>query len=368
MIGELDELFIKSIYKINKFKIFDVNEIIEAITKEKTIKHLLYTNSSFPEFRLRLISNGFVSDFQKVLETIYFKSLSLNENEITNLTQILLLNIYWHTGNLYKISNLKAIGNSFEETDYSELYKIYLAFIYNTIGCFEDSLALLNQIKIKSEEQRKKNELFLGVNMDVAVITWKIWNRNELMDYERMDYELSFIENSINNRKMSPKSQSLLLLSIAVLFLNQEKFYLAKNYLKIALENSIKCGGIWLPRIISALSICEYHLGNFNKSRKLLNQSINEIKNHFGPLGWQLRIAQSYFLHKHQQKALNLLFQVKESSKIKGEIVYNIWSKILIFEYSGGHIDNLDIRKIFAHAKKIKMQRACNYILKQKLI
>lgn len=342
-----------------------IRDIVQALEGIESTSDLLKQESLFAEFRRHLIRSGRVDDLDLILNTAKQRAEVLNEFEPTELFNILMLNKHWHTGQLEKCQEI--IDHSAHYTgEYSDLLRVFSAYYFNTSGEFDKSLHELDRIKLENIKDRKNVEHFLGVDLECVRATWRIWNRTETLNYNGIDEDLSYVDSVASNPDViSDKSSSLLFLATGVFYLSHNNYSRAKIFLDHAIGHAVGEGQAWLPRIQSALSVCEHKLGKFSLSAEFLDASVSNLGKHFGPSGWMIRVVQSLDLHDRHEEADILLSKIIEETERKGEKGYEVWSKIHLAE-KGNFIGQSSL--LFRMAERSGMRRACQYMLSNDLV
>ncbi len=322
---------------------------------------LFSKNSSFFEDRLLFIRSGQVEKLKEFLEELLQRK---SNNLHLDLIETLLLNAYWHLGEEDKINFILDKKINFTNSTIKHIFLLYKAYINNTTAQYHKSLDLLNSIILDQEFNSKLMYSVLGVDFSLAVLTWRFWNRIELMipDKNLMN-DLKFV-NTIKQSydKFDQKSLALLFHTLGVYYLENENYNQALVFFETAKKSSINNDTVWLPRINSGLGLVDYHLGNQESSVEIDNL-VNEVKNSFGPSGWQIRIAKLLILNNRKKEGISLLHSIYKNSKLKKEKSYQIWSEIHLIE-NNVSIRKRKIQQIYQDAFTLNMNRACNYIIK----
>jgi hypothetical protein len=118
------------------------------------------------------------------------------------------------------------------------------------------------------------------------------------------------------------------------------------------------------PRIASALAITAYHLGDIESADDFHRDAVAGIGAHFGPMGWQLRLATYQGMRGDQHGALTRVRAVRDGTARKCETGYNIWARILDAQLTGTLTAIGPSSGLFRQAASLGMARACRTILR----
>ncbi|MCC4783969.1 hypothetical protein CSB62_20875 [Vibrio splendidus] len=291
----------------------------------------------------------------KELLTLLFSIKELNECKYKNeIVEALIPNALWHSG---EDINPSSLHSRYKSQDAKNISLLFNSYILNTNAMYEQSIVLLKDL-----EKNHFSELatqYIGVVPKHAISTWILWNCGELLDKESAEQSmiyLRFVED--NESEFDSKSNALLYLAAGVFLLNNSSYSEAIHYLKKSLEQDKS--EHWHGRIYSGLALAYARLKDMQESYIYLTMAIDDIKRHFGPMGWQLRIVESMVLHNEIDEALKLNQSVLDSAVKKNEIGYTIWAKAFMLRFFPDAAQNLNIELESLHreAKSYSMRAA----------
>jgi|GEM_PF-4198713 len=315
--------------------------------------------------RLTLIRQGKLLALEKIVDALDVASTKYGNMRICKLTFALRLNILWHLGKIDEARKLwLQVALDSPKDPYDCLALLYYSFIENTSGNFQVALSQLNKIGT-ADISLEKLKPILDMQPIIVIESWRIWCLNEL-DFNSINLEQTKRSLEVVTSLDDSCSRSLAhyYLSIGIYHLNTEEYLTAKNYLELAHHHSQLAdpSKAWKGRIESALSIVLFKLGNRRQSFVYLISSISDLPNHYGPLGWRLRVAKSLYLHGDCINALELANEVKIYAASKKELCYELWADALILEIEGEK--QLTLSSSIKKAEKFKFVRAKDYLIK----
>lgn len=291
-----------------------------------------------------------------------------NENncDISALKIILNDHWRWHAGEFNNINELFNI-NSTDEFIIA-LSTMYKAFSFNTYGKLSESNSILDDLFECETNIKEKVNIYTGSSFNCSLHSWKIWNCVELQDYRSIFKSLKFANDLLLESSTTIKNTSAaqLFLAVGVMFTHHRNYQVAFDFLNAAI-NILNENSIWRPRVYSALSLLEFFKDK-KKSLHYLDAAIDGKEKHFGPMGWQLRIAESMFLHGRKNDAIGLLSEIYAGTIRKKENIYSLWAFIFDLYFRGEKLDSNDFMDILKNKHFAQMNRAINFITLNNMI
>lgn len=301
-----------------------------------------------------------------ILTFLHRRALDLGDTDLLELARILQRHNAWHTGELDTASQTDT-PEPITSSCWTALDDALTGFQLNTLAQFTASTTRLERACSATPQARQAAQFFLGLDLIPICTAWKFWNRNELGGDDNLLDDLALTENVLRGHTpATAQTQLQLLLAIGIYYLNLRNYPLAKTYLTASYRASIGKPSRLYPRIASALALCELHLGNPADADAYYRDAAAGLPRHFGPTGWQLRLAEYRCATGDVKGALTLVEQIKASTAAKQEIAYNLWARIYQLDYQ----DELTLtqregKELFAEAQSRHMARACRYIVER---
>jgi hypothetical protein len=236
---------------------------------------------------------------------------------------------------------------------------IAVGTILHAKGAYRRSTQVLDRLADAPNEQKLLASDYLGNDFDCLRLAWQFWNRIETLYVSGLSTDLLAANLLIDEYSGKPAgSISLLLLSIGVFNQMNGDLSGSSARLKQAYRYSKEHAPQWLPRICSALFICEHPLNDSAASARYLELAQAGLSQHFGPLGWKLRIARGLHLHSKTAEAIRLTETTLLEAHQKHEDGYHIWSHLHLAEFTGRPLPQNLARHLFRQAGTGGMSRA----------
>ena len=321
---------------------------------------LILRNSRFELLRRRQYQT-----LGTVLATLHRRALDIGDTDLVELARLLQRHNAWHTGGLHA-SDLSAPDRT-ASTCWAALDDALTGFQLNTLAQFRESTIRLERACSSTPEALRAAQFFLGLDLVPICTAWKFWNRNELGGEDKLVDDISLTESVMRGHiPATAQTQLHLLLAIGIYYLNLRNYPAAKAYLIASYRASIGKTSRLYPRVASALALCELHLGNPAAAHTYYCDAAQGLPRHFGPTGWQLRLAEFRCARGDTEGALSLIRRVRVSTAAKQEIAYNLWARIYELDYQGGlAFSQRPGKELFAEAQSLHMGRAARYILER---
>lgn len=319
----------------------------------------------FSHLRFQLIRSGRLQALDSILQALLRKAISIGDERWLQLSQLLLKHNAWHSGDFRSLDDLLTTVSA--KSDCYLLSRLFAGYYLNTAGYFSESFEVFTEL-LNTPSSKFKNESFhIGCDVKCACIEWRFWNRNEhLALIDDLESDLIFVQSVIDGQHVcDTKSKTRILLAVGVFFLSYYNYAASKFFLSLAFRVSSGERSQWYARIASGLSICEYYLGSHVRSFSFLQDAERRLDSHFGPAGWQLRVAYSHYLHGNKERANALCESIMRQTQQKKELGYFVWASIYRLEFTGALTQWALIEKILEGCKAGQMTRAQSYALER---
>ncbi|OIN81180.1 hypothetical protein [Mycobacterium malmoense] len=312
--------------------------------------------------RFELLRRREYQTLGSILTLLHRRALDLADTHLCELARILQRHNAWHTGGLE--SGQADTPEPSTSACWAALDDALTGFQLNTLAQFSESTTRLERACSATPQARQAAQFFLGLDLVPICTAWKFWNRNEIGGDDNLLDDLALTESVMRgDPAATAQTQLQLLLAIGIYYLNLRNYPVAKTYLIASYRASIGKPSRLYPRIASALALCELHLGNPADADAYYRDAAAGLPRHFGPTGWQLRLAEFRCARGDVEGALALVQQIKASTAAKQEIAYNLWARIYELDYRGRlALAEREGKGLFAEAQSRHMARACRYI------
>lgn len=342
----------------------DRHGLIDAIGRQDHLGWLLDGQSDLPALRSSLLQSRQMPTLVAILEALRSHALRLGEPNVADLARILLFNAHWHTGDLDRCQSIRSEIDALPPGPHDALFRVFVSFERHTVAQYRDSLSILGALREVPAGQARNAERFIGADLDLVIATWSIWNRIEALDYDGLDCDIASAADVLEGRRRcSHKTAALYALALGFFYLTHDAVALARRCLEFALNHAVADGGLWRPRILSALCLCEHQGGNVAASHDLLEETLGTLPRHFGPVGWMLNIVDALHRHHRPDEAKALLARAFRDIVRKGEVGNEIWCHVMALEIGPPSAAGFDAGGVFARAAALGMRRACRTLI-----
>jgi hypothetical protein len=225
-------------------------------------------------------------------------------------------------------------------------------------------LSTIPSIPVSSQEEHLATQV-LGSDLNLGILTWKFWNRNELLENVEIRADLRAVSR-IKAKSESNRDGGMVqaMLALGVFYLNDGNYSTSLDYLQVAEHVAVETRSRMYPRVASALALVYEHLGNERRADVYFREANADIRHHFGPLGWQIRLAEFCGLRRDFAGAITRLQEIRRMTSIKGERGYNLWARIHEHEYQTKlNSETISRRGLLDEALALNMRRAYLHIL-----
>lgn len=282
-----------------------------------------------PHGRLRFIRSAEKSAYFSALSEILDRS---DTDDKTSLKAILTDHWRWHHGEYEGIDDL--FMHEAASHRVLALQRTYRAFLLNTTGRLKESNELLAGLAEESSEVLAYLSDFMGESALSIINSWVTWNAVEMLDVSAFHYATVKCMDQLSDSRVLAKSKAQFCLAVGIGALRFENHQLARFFLDHA-HSLLPEGSIWLPRVASAKALLELSEGDEIHGRQWLDVARSGLPTHFGPMGWQLRIAEAHLRLNEQVQAIEIVESVLAHCLEKREHIYSGWARIFLMELMG---------------------------------
>ncbi len=340
---------------------------IEKSTEDKHLKiiqakytsldpvYFIEGGNEFADLRAKLIRSGELEVLLSMIQRLLDVESIARHEQARELLLALMLNAQWHAGRIVPSDTWTSF--KFPVAEY--LRQTYLSYIFNSIGDIYAALNTLDYLPDLKKDESNVADRYLGIDTTANTLAWRMWNLGEALEPMAHAIISKQVNSIIHDPSISLRSKAFLAHTTGVYLSRFCNFKNAEVWLSRALVYSERADGTWTPRIVSALSYVNFKLDRKSLSHQQYKEALKHTTTHFGPAGWQLRLAETAVYHGYYDEGMAIGKSVRDWTREKGQTLYLVWSIIFLNKFFGAATDNeVTFARTYSAARKMRRAMA----------